>query len=156
MVGSIVASRKVERAGSVLEDLVERLAFRDRLREHEVWTIWDEVVGEILAARSEPIRMEHGKLFVRVAGSAWMQELQFLGDEVRTRLNQKLGAPLVRELFFVLGHGRRPKSKRREITRHPVDEDVIAALVPETGHPEIEAALRRVARARARRLGPDA
>jgi len=149
-----MAQRTVDRAASVLEDLIDRLAFRERLREHAVWTVWGEVVGPLLASRTEPIRIEDGKLFVRAANSSWMQELQFLKDEIRNRLNHRLGAPIVREIFLVLGAGKRRKKEDATARRHPVDESAIAALVPAAGRPEIEAAVRRLARARARRLGP--
>ena len=151
-----VTSRRIPRAGNVLADLLDRLPFRERLREHAVWNVWAEVVGSLLASKAEPVRIEEGKLFVRVANSAWMQELQFLKDDIRSRLNHRLGASVVRGLYLVLGAGKpRPKE---EVTPpvHPVDESKITALVPDVKQPEIEMALRRVARARARRLGPDA
>ena len=78
-----VAAKPVSRAGDVLADLVQRLEFRERLREHGVFTVWAEVVGDLLASKTEPVRIEEGKLFVRVANSTWMQELQFLKDEIR-------------------------------------------------------------------------
>jgi hypothetical protein len=149
-----VARRPVARAAQVLDDLIDRLAFRERLREHAVWNVWAEVVGPLLASRTEPLRIEDGKLFVRVANSTWMQELQFLKDEIRNRLNHRLGAQIVREIFLVMGAGKRHKRKDPDPKIHPVDESAIGALVPATGHPEIEAAVRRLARARARRLGP--
>jgi len=151
-----VASRKATPAGLILDDLIARLPFRERLREHAIWNVWREVVGPLLASRAEPVRIEEGKLFVRVTNSTWMQEMQFLKDELRSRLNQRLGAPLVHEIFLILGAGKRRKRKDTEREIHPVDESAVAAMVPETGRPEIEAALRRVARARARRLGPAA
>ncbi|MGH7856252.1 MAG: DUF721 domain-containing protein, partial [Candidatus Binatia bacterium] len=139
-----MATHSPRRAGGVLSELVERLEFRDRLREHRVWTVWEEVVGEILAARAEPIRIEDGKLVVRVANSAWMQELQFLKEEIRARLNERLGSRVVRNIYLVLGGVRRgrPESDQREV--HAVDEEAIAALVPKIGRPDLEAALRRV------------
>jgi len=149
-----VASRTVARAAQVLDDLIDRLAFRERLREHAVWNVWAEVVGPLLASRTEPLRIEDGKLFVRVANSTWMQELQFLKDEIRHRLNHRLGAQIVREIFLVMGAGKRHKRKDPDPKIHPVDESAIGALVPAIGQPEIEAAVRRLARARARRLGP--
>ena len=149
-----VASRSVTRAGEVLDDLVDRLEFRERLREHAVWNVWREIVGDLLASKAEPVRIEDGKLFVRVANSAWMQELQFLTDDIRRRLNHRLGAPIVRELFLILGAGKRRKRKDLPLKIYPVDESEIHALVPSIEKPEIEAALRRLARARARRLGP--
>ena len=54
-----------------------------------------------------------------------------------------------------LGAGKRHKRKDPDPKSHPVDESAIGALVPAIGHPEIEAAVRRLARARARRLGPN-
>jgi predicted nucleic acid-binding Zn ribbon protein len=149
-----VTSRRVTRAGQVLDDLVDRLEFRERLREHGVWNVWREVVGDLLASKAEPVRIEDGKLFVRVANSAWMQELQFLTDDIRRRLNHRLGAPIVRQLFLILGAVKSRKRKGLPLKIHPVDESAIAALVPAIEKPEIEAALRRLARARARRLGP--
>jgi hypothetical protein len=139
-----------------LSDLVERLPFRERLREHAVWTVWAEVVGPLLASKAEPVRIEEGKLFVRVANSAWMQELQFLKDDIRSRLNHRLGAPVVRGLYLILGAGKPRKRKEGSLPIHPVDESAIRALVPDVQLPEIEAAIRRLARARARRLGPEA
>ena len=149
-----MAAKSVSRAGDVLADLVQRLEFRERLREHAVWNIWSEVVGELLASKTEPARIEDGKLFVRVASSTWMQELQFLKDDIRSRLNHRLGAAVVREIFLIQGAAKRRRKEDAPVKFHPVDETAIAALVPTIEKPEIEAALRRLARARARRLGP--
>jgi hypothetical protein len=151
-----VAHRAVTRAANVITDLLDRMEFRERLREHAVWNVWAEVVGDLLAAKAEPARIEDGKLFVRVASSTWMQELQFLKEEIRSRLNHRLGAPIVRDIFLVLGAAKPRPRKAPPAELHPVDESAVAALVPSIDKPEIEAALRRVARARARRLGPAA
>lgn len=150
-----VKSRPVARVGSVLADLVQRLEYKERLREHEVWNVWREVVGDLLASKAEPSRIEAGKLFVKVSNSTWMQELQYLKEDVRRRLNQRLGAPIVREIHLLLGSGRRGRPRSPAPRIHPVDETAIAALVPALGKPELEAAIRGLARARARRLGPE-
>ena len=149
-----VADRSPARATAVLTDLVQRLAFRERLREHAVWNVWPEVVGPLLSSKAAPVRIEDGKLFVSVANSTWMQELVFLKDDIRSRLNHRLSGPIVREIFLVLGASKRQKKEDPSSKIHPVDETAIQALVPDLGRPEVEAAIRRVARARARRLGP--
>ena len=149
-----VADRSPARATAVLTDLVQRLAFRERLREHAVWNVWPEVVGPLLSSKAAPVRIEDGKLFVSVANSTWMQELVFLKDDIRSRLNHRLAGPIVREIFLVLGASKRQKKEDPSSKIHPVDETAIQAPVPDLGRPEVEAAIRRVARARARRLGP--
>jgi len=151
-----VAQRTLTRAATVITDLLDRMDCRGRLREHAVWNVWAEVVGDLLAAKAEPARIEDGKLFVRVANSTWMQELQFLKDEIRDHLNHRLGAPVVRDIFLILGAAKPRRRKAPPTEFHPVDESAVAALVPPIDNPEIETALRRVARARARRLGPAA
>ena len=150
-----VKARKPIRASSVLTELLAQAEFRDRLHQYSVFPLWAEVVGAELARRTEPLRIEEGKLVIRVDGSAWMQELQFLKDEIRERLNVRAGAALVREIYLVSGRVRR-RAKTKEVrTLHPVDETEIAALVPSIGLPDLEASIRRIARARGRRLGPD-
>lgn len=146
-------ARFPSRAGSVLAEIVAQSEFRDRLHQYSVFPLWAEVVGAELARRTEPLRIEEGKLFVRVDGSAWMQELQFLKHEIRERLNARAGAELVREIFLVAGRVRRRANAKKGRELHPVDETAIAALVPSIGRPDLEAAIRRVARARGRRLG---
>jgi hypothetical protein len=150
---ALVKPRFPSPAGAVLAELVARLEFRDRLHQYSVFPLWSEVVGRDLARRTEPLRIEDGKLFVRVDGSVWMQEIQFLKNEIRDRLNQRAGAQLVREIFLVVGRVRRSQKAKQARELHPVDEAEIAAMVPSLGRPELEAALRRVARARGRRLG---
>lgn len=140
----------------MLDGLVERMEYRDRLRDYAVFPIWDEEVGAEIACRTEPLRIEDGRLFVAVDGSAWMQELHFLKDEIRERLNRRLGSAVVREIFLVLGRaGReRPRSVPPDpAAEKPIDEAAVAALVPSTGRPDLDAALLRIARARARRVG---
>ena len=149
-----VKRRRPSSAADVLTALVARLEFRDRLQQYSVFPLWAEVVGAELARRTEPLRIEEGKLFIRVDGSAWMQEIAFLKDEIRERLNRRAGASLVREIFLVVGRVRRHAKTKKGRELHPVDENEIAAMVPPLGRPELEAALRRVARARGRRLGP--
>lgn len=147
-------SRAPSLVGEVLDDLVDRLEFRDRLLQYAVFPIWDQEVGSEIAARTEPLRIEDGKLFVRVANSAWMQELHFLKDGIRERLNRRVGAKRVREIFLVLGGVAKPAPPPPPPPAvYEVDEEAIAAL-PSSGVPEIDGALRRLARAHGRRRGP--
>jgi predicted nucleic acid-binding Zn ribbon protein len=64
--------------------------------------LWDEVVGQTIAHHARPTRIRRGLLFIAVDGSVWMQELQFLKETIRERLNARLGGDVVRDLFFVL------------------------------------------------------
>lgn len=137
----------------MLADVLARLDVRDRLSEYRVWRVWNEAVGEILASRTEPLKIENGRLILRVVDSAWMQELQFLKGEIQRKVNGALGAKVVKNIFLVQGEitpRRKATEKRRGFD---VDEAAVEELVPEGTKPEIAEALRRVARAQLRRFG---
>lgn len=92
-----------DRVADALRQVVQRIDPERRLGAYRVWTFWDEAVGPAVAARAEPAAFRDGVLSVRVAGAAWMQELQFMQEELRERLNARLGAPLIRDIYFVSG-----------------------------------------------------
>ena len=90
---------------------------------------WDRVVGPRIAARSEPYRLERGILLVRVASSAWANELSLLCDPIVEQLRgQGIAVTGVR---FVVGDvalsPRRTRGPAAVVP--PRDAPVPAALV---------------------------
>ena len=118
---------------------------------YTIWTFWDDEVGEGIARRAQPARFRNGILLVTVATHSWMQELQFMKEEIRTRLNARLGSNLVRDIFFVVGHvetGAAP-SQAAAVDALPPCEPV---ALPPIDDPALAAAMARVVAARARHL----
>jgi predicted nucleic acid-binding Zn ribbon protein len=62
---------------------------------------WASAVGEAAAGRALPWTLREGVLTVRVASSAWLQELSLRRAEILTRLAEADGQR-VRELRFVV------------------------------------------------------
>ena len=87
--------------GDALRQVLQRIDPERRLAVYRVWVFWDDVVGAAVAARAQPASFRDGVLSVRVGGAAWMQELQFMKEDVRERLNERLGAELIRDIYFV-------------------------------------------------------
>ena len=108
-------------------------------REQAVFSVWTEAVGE-LAAHARPVAISGGRLVVAVADSVWMQQLQFMKDEVRGKLNRLLGASLVKEVRFRLASAQDPAPAAASGT--------IGAVDP----PPLDAALEAEARAAADRI----
>ena len=115
---------------------------------YRVWDFWDDVVGAAIAERAQPQRVQEGVLVVQVTNHAWMQELQFLKDDIRSRLNQRIGTPLLSDLRFVLG---RAQKKRVVEPPAPPPAPVAVPDLPSTGSSELDDVLRRIATAAARR-----
>jgi hypothetical protein len=131
--------------------VLQRVDPDKQLHAHTIWTFWDDEVGPAIARRAQPARFRNGILFVTVATHSWMQELQFIKDELRERLNKRLDGEVVRDIFFHSG--------TIEAGAETPDEGLPASLpdvhlvpLPAIGDSDLADAFARVVQARARRL----
>ncbi|MGH2786251.1 MAG: DciA family protein, partial [Actinomycetota bacterium] len=77
--------------------------WEERMALGRLKTSWASIVGEQIAARSEPIRLEEGRLTIRVEGGAWAAELALLGSTLANSAAHFLGPGRVREVAVVAG-----------------------------------------------------
>lgn len=138
--------------GDVLSRVLQRLDPDHQLQVYRIWTFWDQEVGESIARRAQPIRFRDGLLFVAVATHTWMQELRFLKDTIRDRLNARLGANQVQDIVFVSGQ---VETKPSPINVPPPQEAPAGPnliSLPPIANPQLASAFTRVVQARAKRL----
>ena len=134
------------RVADALRQVVQRIDPDRRLAAYRLWTFWADEVGPAVAARAEPASYRVVVLSVRVHGAAWMQELQFMKEELRQRLNQRLGATLIRDIYFVSGPAPRAASQPKPAAEPPRAVEPAIAL-PEVSDPALAAVLKRLAEA---------
>ncbi len=73
--------------GEALRGYLARAGFGERLKQASVVDDWPQIVGDKIAAISEPEAVTRdGTMFVRVKSAPWMQELQLLTPELLKRL----------------------------------------------------------------------
>jgi hypothetical protein len=109
------------------------------------------VVGAAIAARAEPVGLRDGVLSVRVQGAAWMQELQFAKDDIRARLNQRLGGERIRDMYFVSGTVTRPTpAPARPVHVPPRAGSDEPVDLPPLRDPRLAAMMARIVRAHRR------
>jgi len=68
----------------------------------EIWKIWDEVVGPIIAEHAQPSNIRRKKLRVHVSEPIWLQELEFVAETIKDKINKKLGRNAVEKIIFRL------------------------------------------------------
>ena len=78
------------------------------LDDAHIWKVWDEVVGDRIAGNAQPSWIKKGRLMVKVSDPIWLQELKFVGEDIKEKLNMKLGRKAVGQIDFSLG----PRWKR--------------------------------------------
>ena len=97
----------VERSSSKLVPIGEIISYsmdrgflglaREMVR---VFKVWDEAVGAFNAARTRPESIKDGHLNVLVESPVWIDQLGYFKAEFIEKINQALGADLVREIHF--------------------------------------------------------
>ena len=122
-----------------------------KLRVYRAWEVWPEVVGPANAKKAQPTKFRNGKLFVTVLHPALMQELQFVKERIRRRLNHLIGAEVITHIYF----GRGPIRQEDAITMSPPQRTLPQfrdATIPPIDNPEVRAAFESLLTARRRRL----
>lgn len=112
---------------------LQGLAMAKRLHEADIWRIWPEVVGPVVASRAQPLRIINGTLTVAVSSGPWMQELTFLKPIMQQKLNERLGGEVVREI--ILKAGRIPPQAPAVVDEAPprkkLDQEQLARIEQE-------------------------
>jgi hypothetical protein len=62
--------------------------------------VWPEIAGADVAANARPVQFKRGRVVVSVSSSVWAHTLQYMGDDLKTRLNERLGPGVVGQIVF--------------------------------------------------------
>jgi hypothetical protein len=68
-----------------------------------IWKVWEGVVGAGISKNAQPSWIKSGKLRVTVSDPIWLQELEFVAEPIREKLNKKLGRRAVEKIEFRVG-----------------------------------------------------
>ena len=92
---------------TALKDILQGLLANSNLKfnpsDAEIWEVWDEVVGPAIAEHAQPSGITKKTLRVRVEEPIWLQELEFVAETIKDKLNKKLGRNAVEKVIFRLG-----------------------------------------------------
>lgn len=68
-----------------------------------IWKVWEEAVGPAIARNARPLWIKQGRLRVAVTDPIWLQEIEFAGETIKQKVNEKLGREAVKKIEFRLG-----------------------------------------------------
>lgn len=114
--------------------------------------VWDQAVGRQISDQTAPLHIKRGVLYVKVATSVWMHQLQFLKDEIIFKFNRLSAISPISALHLSLGEIRRapPFGKRQDteslspLPLKPRDQRIIKESVAAIADPELKDILQRV------------
>lgn len=96
----------------LLERFMSSAGVAPRMEFARLAASWQEAVGEVIAAHSEPISLDHGVLTVRADSAVWASELKLLGAQVAAAASRFLGGGKVTELNVRVGNDGPQRARR--------------------------------------------
>jgi predicted nucleic acid-binding Zn ribbon protein len=130
-----------QQIGGTLQHILARIDGEGHFETMRLMRVWPEVVGELIARRTEISALKFHTAVVKVSGAMWIQELNLMKPQILGRLTEAMGNDAVRDLRFVQGRmSRRERPKLRPVarlTRHAIE-------LPELKDPELKQAFERL------------
>ncbi|MCK9229185.1 MAG: DUF721 domain-containing protein [Syntrophales bacterium] len=115
-------------------------------------SLWNRAVGPQIARQTEPLRLRGSVLYVTVSTPAWMQQLQYMNEEILEKVNSLEPAHRITKIRYSIGHVT-PRAERPESFRDTLldesrlkdrDRRLIAQHLSSIGDEDLREAIRRV------------
>lgn len=78
---------KMESIGQIIKRVLARQGMEKGLKEGEVLSRWEDIVGEKVAKHTEAVALESGILFIKVNDSTWRNELSLMSEILKDKIN---------------------------------------------------------------------
>lgn len=84
----------------VLDLLVSKNGWEDKVVLGRIAESWKEIAGDKIDSVSTPYKLESGKLYILTDNASWRTELTLRKDELKEKINKKLGRNAINELYI--------------------------------------------------------
>lgn len=91
--------RDPQAAGTVLGGMLAEMGWQRPLTEARIFTDWAALVGEEIAAHSQPESLREGELRVSAQSTAWATQIRILSSRLVARLTAQLGPGVVKQVI---------------------------------------------------------
>ncbi len=95
---------QMQSIGEVLFSVLKKRGMTSKLEENALVKLWPKAVGPQIASKTQPDCLRNGTLFVKTISSVWVQQLHFIKEEIRSKLNELSGKSSIKEIRFLVGH----------------------------------------------------
>ena len=81
-----------------VDRVVDAYGLREKLDQQAVASLWDDLVGGMVARHTVAVKLRKGTLFVKVDSAPLRQELTFMREALAEKVNQRLGRTVVEKV----------------------------------------------------------
>ena len=85
---------------NVIKDYLKEAQIEGKLKEIQVVNSWEELVGKVIARRTNRIYIKNGKLYLHMNSSIVKNELLMHREGIIERINTNAGEEIVKEIVI--------------------------------------------------------
>lgn len=89
--------------GDFLQRTLKRRKILLDMADSSLVETWNKSVGTVIAAQTHPFKFKNNTLFVRVSNSTWMQQLQFMKQDIIDKVNPAFAQKTIHNIYFSIG-----------------------------------------------------
>jgi len=106
--------------GDVLRLTLKKYKLPVHMTDRGLAEAWSEAVGALISSYTAVENLKNKTLYVKVADSVWLQQLQFMKPEIGERLNRILGDGSVNRLHLSIGPPQRRAARETSAAPNPL------------------------------------
>jgi hypothetical protein len=95
---------RMQSIGEILFAALKRRGMATKLEENAVLKLWSKAVGRQIVLQTQPDCLKNGTLFVKTTAPVWVQQLHFMKDDIRRKLNELAGKETIKDIHFSIGY----------------------------------------------------
>ncbi len=148
---------KPRRFASILKEVRRKEPWGRRLAKNFVFRIWPRAVGEGISRAARPVFLKNNCLYVEVADSSWLHELEFRKQDLLARINEHMEDSRIDEIRFKLSNSgiafdydgeesESASSSRKATPISPTDNAAIEDAITDVGDEQLRRAAEKLIR----------
>lgn len=84
----------------VIDEMIELLGMSDKLIDARLKAEWENIAGKMIAKYTKSVRLSKGVLYVQLSSAAVKNEMLYLKEPLKVKINQHFGKNLVEKVVF--------------------------------------------------------
>lgn len=110
---------RLQPIGEILFSALKKRGLAVNVEENTLFKFWPKAVGAQIAAQTQPDGWRAGTLFVKTTSSVWVQQLHFMKEDIRKKINELAGKSTVKDIHFTVGYKPVPQNIRNKTGASP-------------------------------------
>ena len=98
LIYSMAMRKNDQKIGEIIGSLMQDPKYKPKLYQKKIEQTWQDMMGVWVGRETRSIRVKDGVLTLRISSSALREELHFMREKIKERINAMLGENFIQEV----------------------------------------------------------